>query len=246
MRDSTFGKLAFRLLRGGVAPSHVRRIVAELQVHYSALVDEERQRGASQEDADADASAKIGSDDQIASDTLAQPSLKSWGARWPWAICGVGPALGCIVSQVLLTLMALAVLAPLSRHAASIASFKLTSRALDSAMVAVCWFVLRGLPLICALGLLFYAARRRLPLLWPLIGTLLVATLPALCNLDVQLPQPGALGLIRAGAGFSTSMHGLLTFAVRWVPTMGIPLLTYLWWRTAAIRAGLSGLSSKD
>jgi hypothetical protein len=245
MRDSTFAKLALRLLRGGVAPSHVRRIVAELQVHYSALVDEARQRGALEEDAEADASAKIGSDDQIASDTLAQPSLKSWGARWPWAICGVAPVLGCVASQVLLTLMALAVLAPLSKHGVSIASF-LTPHALNSAMVAVCWFVLRGLPLICALGLLFYAARRRLRLLWPLIGTLLIAALPAVCNLDVQLPQPGAQGLIRAGAGFSTSMHGLLTFAVRWVPTMGIPLLTHLWWRTAAMRAGLSDFSSED
>ena len=39
MHDQRFASLAERLLRGGVAPRHVRRTIFELQCHSNDLVD---------------------------------------------------------------------------------------------------------------------------------------------------------------------------------------------------------------
>jgi hypothetical protein len=41
MPDNSFVVLREELLRAGVAPRHVRRLLMELQVHYELLVDEE-------------------------------------------------------------------------------------------------------------------------------------------------------------------------------------------------------------
>jgi len=82
MSKPDLGALSFQLLDGGVAPRHVRRLVREVSEHFDDLQDAH---------GEGEASRRIGTAEEIVRDALARPALKSWGARWPWAVYGVGP-----------------------------------------------------------------------------------------------------------------------------------------------------------
>ncbi len=59
-----FDNLAETLLKGGVAPRHVRRYLVELREHLEDLTDQQRQTGYDQEDAALRARALLGSDER--------------------------------------------------------------------------------------------------------------------------------------------------------------------------------------
>jgi hypothetical protein len=90
-------ELRERLLREGVKPGVVRRYVAELRDHLDdmAVPREEALR-------------RIGSPEVLAAALLAQPGVRSWTARVPWATLVLGPVLGfllgCFVPSLLLFL----------------------------------------------------------------------------------------------------------------------------------------------
>src|SRR5215475_11535275 len=100
MPEKHFEFLTEQLLRAGVAPAHVRRLVTELQSHYESLLEEERARGQPIDVAQELARRKLGADDEIVKRVLEQPALRSWGARWPFRFCGVGPAFAWAASSV--------------------------------------------------------------------------------------------------------------------------------------------------
>jgi len=89
MHESDFNSLKDALLRGGVAPRHVRRTIAELRDHHTDLFAEAFARGCSVENAEREASMRLGDHDSLAAQILARPELRSWAHRWPWL---VGPA----------------------------------------------------------------------------------------------------------------------------------------------------------
>jgi hypothetical protein len=76
-----FASLSERLLRGGVAPKYVRRTVTELRDHFSDVKDEALASGLSHDEAEREASSRLGTEDVIVDDILAKPELQSWAAR---------------------------------------------------------------------------------------------------------------------------------------------------------------------
>ena len=94
MRD--FDDLGEQLLRTGIAPRHVRRYLAELRHHYDDLIAEEGAHGITGPAADEAASARLGSNDELAAALLAQPELRSMTARYPWLIFTLLPPLSLL------------------------------------------------------------------------------------------------------------------------------------------------------
>src|SRR5215475_10676972 len=81
-----FETLAESLLKGGIAPRHVRRYVRELDEHLDDLTAEQRANGYDGEDAALRARARLGEDAELAQAMLDQPGMKSWPARLPWLV----------------------------------------------------------------------------------------------------------------------------------------------------------------
>ena len=108
MRDCIdYRSLATRLLRGGIAPRRVRRLVAELRDHFEDLRNDALADGMTETEAASRATARLGSEQRVASEMLARPELRSWAARWPWAIYGLLPPL-LMAALVVLAALALA------------------------------------------------------------------------------------------------------------------------------------------
>ena len=80
------------LLKGGVAPRHVRRYLAELSEHLDDLTEKQRAQGYEGEDAQLRARALLGEDRELAAAMLEQKSLRSLPARAPWLIFGLSAA----------------------------------------------------------------------------------------------------------------------------------------------------------
>ena len=81
-----FEAVAEQLLKGGVAPRHVRRYVRELDEHLDDLTTQQRASGYDGEDAAIRARARLGDDAELAQAMLEQPGMKSWPARLPWLV----------------------------------------------------------------------------------------------------------------------------------------------------------------
>jgi hypothetical protein len=96
-----FEPLRETLLRSGVAPAQVRRYVRELCEHFSDLVDEELESGRGPAEAQTAARARLGADEALACAMLAQPSLRSWTGRAPWATLVIAPFLMLILAWIL-------------------------------------------------------------------------------------------------------------------------------------------------
>jgi hypothetical protein len=81
-----FDDLRETLLKGGVAPRHVRRYLAELNEHLDDLTLEQRHAGYDGEDAGSRARARLGDDSELSQAMLDQPGMRSWPARMPWLV----------------------------------------------------------------------------------------------------------------------------------------------------------------
>src|ERR1700690_1391450 len=97
-----FVTLREKLLRGGIAPWRVRRYLAELNDHLADLTEAERAAGYPPEEAVQRARILLGNDSDLADAWLAQPKLKSFTARAPWAVFGIVPLLAVPAGFVLL------------------------------------------------------------------------------------------------------------------------------------------------
>jgi hypothetical protein len=75
-----FETLREALLKGGVAPRHVRRYLAELSEHLDDLTAQQCEAGYDAEDAAIRARAKLGSDTELAGAMLEQKRFHSLAA----------------------------------------------------------------------------------------------------------------------------------------------------------------------
>lgn len=162
------------LLKGGVAPRHVRRYLAELTEHLDDLTEKQRAQGYDGEDAQLRAHALLGEDSELAAAMLEQKSLRSMTARVPWLMFGFVPPAAAIASAFIL-------IAPLALIA------RILHMAVPSDIHAPGWFqtlafALTGLgnlalePALAA-GFVFLAARQRISWLWPVLAIVLIALL---------------------------------------------------------------------
>lgn len=218
MPESNFGSLGERLLRAGIAPAHVRRLVAELELHYASLVEEELASGQPLAAARSAAHRRLGTDDDIVARTCEQTSLRSWGARWPLAICGLAPLLGLIASAALLV-ASLVMVVSLAGTRSDPGSW------MTGGATLIGWSMMYGLPLLWACLLVRYAITRRLSPLWALTGLFLTAACGAMTNFTAAWPHAGAGGQLSAGFGWTA--QGAMSAGIRCVITFALGISLY-------------------
>ena len=230
MPEREFRSLKERLLRGGVAPREVERLLMELKTHAAALLEEEIGRGQRLEAAQALAHSRLGSDDQILAKALEQRALKSWGARWPVIMCALLPPVALLALTVG-TMSALGGIVVLGQHwNHDPASWH---RGVwwwaEHQTLLIAWVAVYGFPVLCAFVLVRYTVTRRLGWAWPLVGVLLTAALGAWTTFTVAWPHSGARGQLSAGVGFSTDWLSLMRFGERSAATLSLALGLYLY-----------------
>ena len=162
-----FENVAETLLKGGVAPRHVRRYLRELDEHLDDLTAQQRAAGYDSDDAAVRARARLGDDTELALAMLEQPGMRSWPARLPWLVF-------ILLPPVLTAVIGLALYAAvyfIGNGAARInAVLPLPESGLMGFSVAAMTAInVMAVPVAAAL-LVLLAERQRLKLLWPLLG----------------------------------------------------------------------------
>jgi hypothetical protein len=204
-----FEHLRERLLKGGIAPRHVRRYLRELSDHFDDLALAEREAGQNEEAALAIARARLGAEDNLAAAMLARPELRSWAARLPWLVFGVAPPLAMMAALFALGL-------PLVLIARADGMMGQAGR-----MAAPAWFQLLAhvtalstnlvLGTVVAFLLVTIAERQRLNWKWPVLAIAILAV--AGFHMVVSFPMPGQ-------RGGQISIALLAEFARRYTPLL--------------------------
>jgi hypothetical protein len=184
-----FETLREDLLKGGVAPRHIRRYLAELSEHLDDLTAQQRDVGYDAEDAAIRARAKLGSDAELAGAMLGLKQFRSLAARAPWAVFGLLPPLAAMGAFFAL----MAVLALIANACGMIAHHGINAphwfRLMVQGAILFGNFVLAPL---LAMAFVLSATRQRLWPGWPLLAILLIALLDM--QLQVDFPAPGVRG----------------------------------------------------
>ncbi len=170
--SETFANLEDLLLRGGIAPKHVKRYLRELSEHLADLTAE--QRAAGFDEADASARAALGPDAELADAMLKQRDFRSLSARFPWAVYGIIPPLALMLAYVLWLLIVLTV-----GHAGGVLDAHRKMQlpvpswyvwTAGSLMFAVNFLIVPSLAFLLA----WMAERQRMKLIWPLAAVAVV------------------------------------------------------------------------
>ena len=172
-----FATLRERLLKGGIAPRHVRRYLGELEDHLVELTRCEEDAGYDPAEAAIRARALLGPDDELADAMLKQRDFRSLSARFPWLVFGIVPPLALILGFLLL-LVAMMLVGVTS--GAVIPDHK-------SPLPLPAWFdwTATGLmftgsflvPALLGTLLAWMAQRQRMRLFWPLLGMAVILLL---------------------------------------------------------------------
>jgi hypothetical protein len=202
--------MADRLLRGGIAPRHVKRYVRELSDHFDDLVREALAQGKGRAEAERDAVERMGSMDHLTDAMLARDDLKAWGARYPRVVYGLGP----IGSMVACLLVLIAILAALK--ALEIAPLQLaTERLVFDVITGLYTYVLPPL-----LAVIFVAVgmRSRRDKIWIVIGATVLGVLGAMFTAEVEIfpaVVDGKRGILNFGFGVSPPEANPIVVAIK-------------------------------
>lgn len=223
---TNFEGLSRRLLRAGIAPRHVKRLIAELEAHFTDVVAELRSAGQSQAESESQAAVRLGTDDVLFANILARPELQSWTRQWPW------------LAFVLLPLLALPAQFVLSMLAAvGVVAFSTQVLGLTALHPGAVPWVVEGLqayavwiaPMVAAGAACFLAMRCGAPVAWPIVGTALIAVLGATTNASFEwsptLPRgalSGGIGLPFPDVGLARSLRAILTLLIILVPFLSL------------------------
>jgi hypothetical protein len=235
--NDEFSLLAEKLLRSGVAPRHVGRLIEELESHLAALEQEETDAGKSIGQARANARERLGSDELLVRSVSARPQLLSWGARQPFLTCALGPLMALVITAVAFLLLAAAFIGAVhlftSSHSPQGGPPALIRAAFDVLLALVTYVS----PIACCAVLAWYAATRRLKHAPAWVGVGLTAVLGATWNLNLHWPHGAELGSIGAGVGFSTTAPALAAFAARCLSAIAAAMLVLFVQRRASSSA---------
>lgn len=173
-------ELRERLLRGGVAPRHVRRYLRELTEHLADLTAEERAAGYAGPDAENAALARLGNMDELAEAMIRQRQFQSWANRAPWLTFG-GGSLAALAAAYLIACSLLlcgwklfmpTAETPFGQTLSGMHAFAKVYFVADKS-----WYF--GAPIVVGLGIAIIAVRQRLNSVWLAIGLGLVAYMGA-------------------------------------------------------------------
>lgn len=177
-----FEELQERLLRGGIAPRHVRRYRRELEDHFSDLLALQSERGYDEPDASLRARALLGNDDELAEAMLATKRFRSLTARAPWLVFGILPPLLIVVLLLGVGLGMAALSIPLHTPQMPLPSW------CAPAAQAICGFTNYAIGPLTVVLVLLTAWRQRFAGGWPLIGVVAAALFGVITTLSVVMP----------------------------------------------------------
>lgn len=207
MAEPNFRTLRSLLLKGGVSPRRVRRLLEELRAHTSDLCAEQERDGLDKPAALQAAVRRLGTEESLAQQMLSRRELLTWSRRWPWAVYGIAPPVLCFGAFVL-TIAAAGGLGDVLhalQHSEPVEFLDL--------LRPMRWVALYGTPAIVAACMTLLSIRRHAPFMWGALSLGLAALLGSTTNMSVSLH------LIQAGIGWSfrPSVLGHLLL-YRWLP----------------------------
>lgn len=224
MSAGRFDPLTERLLQEGIAARHARRVVIELREHWQDIVAELESAGQSQEQAEAAADERLGSDDQFVECMLARHELRSWACRRPWLAFTLLPLLG-FVAVFALSIAVLIGTLNITRALAINPAASPALRWLSAALMANALWVA---PLAAAGTGCVLAARQRAPSRWAVAGAVVIGLLAALTQGSVRFSatEPHTV----AALGFGINPDTLRSAVTRGCIMLPAVLLPYFWW----------------
>jgi hypothetical protein len=227
MATQRFEGLSRRLPQAGIAPRHVKRLIAELEAHFLDLVVELRSTGLSQEESESQAAVRLGTEDILVANIIARPELQAWARQWPW------------LAFVLLPLLVVPVQFAFSMAVAA-GVFSFSSRVLGLTPVhpGVVLSVVGGLqaygtwiaPVLTAGAACFLALRLGAPVAWPIVGCALIALVGASTNASFEWSPAVPRGVMSGGIGFNLPDIGTAK-SLRVILTLLSVLAPFLWLR---------------
>ena len=184
-----FAYLEDKLLRGGIAPHHVKRTVNELQHHYLDLYEAAMNSGISAEQAKPEALATLGEEKDLVKQMLSEKHLRTWSSRYPWAIYGLGPLfLATLVSTAPIGVFESLVI--LSEDMTIYLMPHWMQNSLIQSLINGIFFLATYImPLIIMGCMWFQISKRRDSLVWPVIGTTLLCVAAASYNVNINWPD---------------------------------------------------------
>jgi hypothetical protein len=217
--SALFKALEDRLLRGGIAPRHVKRYLRELDEHLSDIAEAQAAAGHDAPTAAARARAALGTDEELADAMLKQRDFRSLSARFPWLVFGVLPVLALSLAMPWLILV-LIVLKKLSAQAQfpEIAEMVLFTGNFILVPAIVLLFV-------------FIARRQHCSLVWPILSTAIILILTPHWDDQPVADFPPGFSAFRLLYRYSEeTIRGGFT-----------PLFGSAWWQMVAVQwAGLA------
>lgn len=234
MNTQRFEDLSRRLLRAGIAPRHVQRLITELEAHFSDLVTELRSTGLPPAESESQAAVRLGTDDVLAANILARPELQSWARQWPWLAFVLLPLLALPVQFVLSMVAAVGVVA-FSTQVLGLTA--LHPGAVHWVVGALQAYAVWIAPLVTAGAGCLLAVRCGAPVTWPIVGSTLVALLGAATNASFAWSPAVPRGALSAGIGMHSADAGF-AMSLRAALTLLIILVPFLWLERRAANAG--------
>jgi len=226
-----FETVAESLLKGGIAPRHVRRYVGELTDHLGDLIERQRASGYDADDAQVRARALLGDDRELTAAMLEDRRFRSWSARLPWLVFVPLPFIVLTVTLVALT-VPIFLIGDGAAHITRVTSIP-PDLLRSVSVTGLAGLNMLALPLL-ATQLLLAAHRQRLGLFWPLTGIALLLLLFPHAGMafgDAAIDKPGQLqfniaplflpvfdGELTKHAMVLTGQWLLTALAVLWLP----------------------------
>lgn len=222
MRNQRFVAIGEELLRAGLAPRRVRRMLFELEGHMEDLAEELEGHGLSREEAEAEALKRLHAE-AIVEAARERTELHSKMQRWPAAAFTLLPLFvyaGLFAGTLALLVVGLSFAKSLGFPVEGSVILQQVATATTTGLVLI-------LPASVAITFCIVASSRRVPLTWTLAGVALVSLLGALTNAQLELPPTVSRPALGAGLSFGTEAIGIPL--LRAVSTFLAVMLLYLW-----------------
>jgi hypothetical protein len=239
--SAPFEGLRERLLRGGIAPRHVRRYLRELDEHLTDLIADQQAAGYDGEDALMRARARLGDDAELAQAMIEQRDFRSISARFPWAVFTLLPPLTMllVVAAPVLLIAGMAKLGEVLLGLHGVAE-PVWFQLLAHGLLAVASFL--TIPL-AALLFTIIAWRQRLSAWWVVLALGVMAPMVWCASMDFPTAaeaarhKPAALSI---GFGFSTNGAYASVKDIAWLAGHYLLALLPLGWLMLARRRALA------
>jgi len=227
---ASFDPLWERLVEGGVRRRPARRYLAELKDHLDDLVAEERRATSDPQDAEIRALTRLGSFEMLADAMIERGEFQSWSRKAPLATYLVAPVVALVAGTALAVVGV--VMTAKGVHMGPAAAPPEWLRDMASGVAFSSHAVL---PILLAWALGVMAIRHRSPLVWPVLGIVVLVLLGAAVRIGLTLPSPTTHGEVSFSGSFSTAPAGLIGLAGQ----LGLAFAPYaalLYWRAAKAR----------